>query len=188
MARLTRVPHIDSFAHRSEETTRRHGIELQLRWQLHENHAELLAQASNLFRKLSEHIRASSKRTLVRECLRRLDRESEALRNALRPASVRLRTMVAIERAVDLDRTQALCVSFEVRTLSWKLRLISRRNRPPRYADEQLRRPTFRRRPRTRLLSSRLACHNRANSRSCHAVPLATALAVQQITPERARI
>lgn len=113
-------------------------IEFVRRRELDEQRPERSTQPLHVCEKLIEIRVRRFQRRLMRDRPGHLDAESKASRNGVCPTFVGGATMRAAERRIDLDRRKSRRVALQVRTDPRKGRLIARRNRPSRHADENL--------------------------------------------------
>jgi len=114
MTRFAGERHIDAFAKFAEEALRHRRFELQLWWQLHEQHPELSAQTMDFRGKSIQYVGQRREFAIVRQRSRHFHCETEVRRNARGPTLISLRAMMPMERAVDLHGVQSPCISLQV--------------------------------------------------------------------------
>jgi len=123
MARLQRNRAGMALAQFAQKIIHGDRIKRQAGRQLHQQAAQLAAQAVGLRQEGIEQRRAVPQPLLVRDGFGQLDRKAEVVRNACGPARIGRALVRAIERGIDFGGVQP-------RRIALKVRAVSRRSRP----------------------------------------------------------
>src|SRR5215470_13553835 len=98
---------------RVEKRIQQRGVLFQIRGKLKEERAKLRPERPRGFEKLTDEIAALTQPPVVRDSLRRLERELEVRGRRLVPPFENLLVRGAVERVVDLDRRKSLGIVRE---------------------------------------------------------------------------
>ena len=104
----------------AEERAGDRGVKSQAWRKLHQYRTEFASESRRLRKKLVEGRRDIHELRLMRDCLRKLDREPKVVRHRCGPSLVRRKPVRTIEARVDLDGVEQARIALQVSTVRGK--------------------------------------------------------------------